>query len=378
MKILIVCPGFSKQNTNLQPWQYFNMIGNALEKLGHYVYYLTNNNQYKNNYIYFPKFRSFPFGVDNRLKKIIVNNKIDLLIWNGGAMDFLYINKVDSLNIPIIFVITLPKYTFGEIKIFYWDLIFKPRFFLHFIIGALLGGKIIGKLLNSKKIKAVIFQSRENKKRFLKNIMFTKGFVIHPTLSPEFEKELSKERKQLQSKKYIVSYFGPLLSQRGVNSLLIAFQKVESANPEAELIIYARMDKIDEHKKNLKKIKSIIQKLKLNNVTLIENPLSVKKLISSISNSNCVCLPFKFVISDAPLILQEVKAVGTPMITSNILGIKEFTTQEDILVDPNNDIAIANGIEEIINRKNNLNIIKFQKFNNFKYQVEQVIENAKK
>ena len=303
MKIAIACADMSPQNTARQPWYYMNCIAGGLSARGHDVWILTDKEtEWQDSVKTFvlENLRSFPWGIDVRASESIKKQSFDVIIWSTGLTDFFYKKKIDILQLPVISVITSPRYSLKELLSFGRSLFHNQKSTKQFFLGSLMSLDKIGKFLEISNLKAVIFECKDT----LKDVNDRKCHVIVPPLPGEFVNILKSTdfKKNVQEKEYFkILYFGPPIEARGIDTLINALHILITRVSNVRLRILSRIE-YPELLRYERKMCDLIRKRNLSSkIDVISGVLKPHKIVDEILTSNVVCLPFKYVISDVPI-----------------------------------------------------------------------------
>lgn len=344
MKLLVACVDMVPENTKRQPWFYMNAIAKGLSKLGYDIWILTDTeadwfDDGKN--IFIKNFRSFPQGVEARLYDLILKEDFDSVIWSTGLTDFLFKNKINVLKIPVVAVVTSPRYFLKELLSNSKDLVLNTEFAKQFLLGPFISRKRMNNFFAIPNLKAVVFECKETLRRYTRDHLDTsKTFVIPPPIPEHFITALNHvevENEIFENQKKKILYFGPPISLRGVDILVQAMSIVVKRIDNVMLYVLSRL----EHPslaQNERRLHSLIKKSKLNcSVDVISGVLQPNEIIGHILSSQVVCLPFKMVVSDVPITVLETLATGIPLITTDVAGVSEFAKNANCTVIPPSD-----------------------------------------
>jgi len=360
MKILVACVDMLPQNFRRQPWYYMNSLAQGLLNRGHDVWILTNkqSNQSKISFpVILENYRYFSVGINKEIIPLIKKEEFDVIIWSLGLTDFFFKNNIDILKIPVIAVVTSPRYFLGELLTLGKEWYYNNWYLRQLALGPFISKRRIKGFLKLSNLKAIVFQCQLTRNRYISGgFGLNKTYIVPPPLPEEFLKVLKGEQTnkfECNKVNFRVLYLGPPLTHRGLDTLIHAMSKVTNQMNNIELYILSRIedDQLlnDEHKmRNLIKKKGIAA-----HTHIISGLLSPEEIAKHILCSDVVCLPFKFVVSDVPLVILETIALGVPIITTERVGVAEFVKDnKGIIVPPGNHEALANSLIHIIkNRK---------------------------
>lgn len=385
MKILVACIDMVLQNTMRQPWYYMNSIINGLFKRGHDVYILTNKENgllNKNKTIILKNFRSFPKGISEDAVDSVKQHNFDVIFWSLGLTDFFFRRKIDIFNIPVIGVVTSPIYFPKELLFLGCDLFYSRNLIKQFFLGTFLTKGRIKNLFSLSNLKAIIFECKGTRDRFIaSDDIAKKAYVVIPPL-PEYYYDLlnSVREKNTEIKKndfFKILFLGPPLFLRGIDTVVRAFKIVHREMKNSKLCILSRVESREmlKHEKRLRAL--IVEENLGESVEIISGMLNKEEIIKHTLSSNVVCLPFKITISDVPMVILEVLATGVPLITTDIAGVGEFLNGSCFIVPKGDSQSIAEKLKHIY--ENKIGRIKDQAYymnQEIGFQIEEVLKRA--
>jgi glycosyltransferase involved in cell wall biosynthesis len=303
--------------------------------------------------IVFKNFRSFPQGIDVRLASLIERQGFDAIIWSTGLTDIFFRNKIDVLKIPVIAVITSPRYflwellSLGEILVSNWEFV-KP-----FFLGPFISKRRIKEFLVTPNLKAIVFECKETLKRYITDgFGKEKTFIIPPSIPGDFLNILNEVKTGENNHKenfFKILYLGSPLNLRGIDTLIEAMDIVVENMNNVKLDILSRIE-YEGLLKYERKMYRLIRRKGLNsNVNIISGVLSHHEIIKHLLSSDLVCLPFKCVVSDVPIAVLEAIAAGIPLITTDVAGVSEFAKNgRCYVVPPKDSKSLAEAIIKVI------------------------------
>jgi len=275
----------------------------------------------------------------------------DVTLWLMGLTSFFQRALYKRLNHPIVALVGSSAYWRYEVlrNVGVSEIIhelgllatsfaetFSPRF-------------LIRKTFNLDSVKLVVTLSRENKKRLELIGVKSHKLVYIPTGVDPYFLQLPSKKEVDQAKieacedyeKFLVTYFGPPLLTRGVDTLFratkFALEKYPFLQPNLRLLILSRAsgEKHEVHEKHMLKL---LDSLNINGVVKFKKGfLSKHDLKSYLTASDLIVLPFKYVLSDAPLGVMEAMSLGKLVLSTNVDGIPELLEDSHGLVIKPND-----------------------------------------
>lgn len=385
MKILVACVDLFKKNVRRQPWHYINSIVQGLKDRRHDVWILTNRPEDGAwNRIVIENFRSFPVGISNNTVQVVKESHFDVIFWSLGLTDFFFKQKIDVFGIPVIGVVTSPRYSLRELLSLGAELVYSRNLINQFLLGTILTGKRVNKLFSLDNLKALIFECKGTQDKFVSDEEINKkSWVIKPPLPVSFLDILNENRKRGNENRnkngtFNVLYLGPPLALRGVDMVVKAFKLFHSKVNNSKLYLLSRIES-KAMLKHDKRLRTLIEREKLEgSLEIVSGMLTQEEILGHILLSNVVCLPFKLTISDVPMVTLEVLATGVPLITTDIAGVGEFSASENcFIVPPGNPEIIAEKLNYIYKNKiGRRDILQQQADTTMNNQLEEILKRA--
>ncbi len=335
---IIICPGFSFDKANLQPWRYFLEFAKAFHKIDNAKTYIVTNikpkdsNNFRLNNLKIIHSKNISIHNQFKLYQEIKALKGDKIFWNITKTSIFYFFTLKKFR-KIYAVVTSPTYSYLEIiRAIKRDVRIKS-------MSSIIFQKIIPNILfkiflNKVLFDAIILQS-------IKNLNFFKSLKLKNQ-----NLKLIKNGINIQDKKYSIKtlksskisnkknfikflYMGSPRKIRGFELMLKSFSESSKKTDQIFLKILARRDKVLE--KN--KIRDLINYYKLSNfVEYTPANLSNDEIREELIKTDVVLLPFILAPSDVPLAVLEAMAYGKLIITSEIDGITELIKGRGILL----------------------------------------------
>lgn len=198
----------------------------------------------------------------------------------------------------------------------------------------------------AKKAKYIITISKENEKLveeiypFAKTIRIPNGYNDEVFYKEELDKnEVLKELGINKSYKNIVSFAGKFTHFKGIDIILKAAKEYQ--NGDTATILAGNGELFEE-------MKELAKKLELNNIYFLGNkPHDVLRKLYNIADVSLV--PSR---KEAfGLVVIEAMACGAPVIGTNDGGIRDIITKDTgILINPEDEKALASNIKKILNK----------------------------
>lgn len=172
---------------------------------------------------------------------------------------------------------------------------------------------------------------------------------------------LSKSDRFPKSEEIKFIYFGSLKAIRGFNTLIKSIDLVLKNHSNISFTFLAR----GASKEEIDLITNQYTFLKSKYVNFIGGWLEKSEVFDKVNKSDVAILPFVLVPSDVPIAILEAMALGKPIITSNIAGLKYIVEDCGLLSKPGNSIDLADQIIKMVQnhelrenfKKNSINYI---------------------
>ena len=353
MKIAVACVEMRPETSRRQPWFYMQAIAHALVAGGHQVTILTNRPARSNEgpaMLVIPQFRSFPAGIAPELGQLLEKHRFDKIFWATGLSDFWFRRQIDRLVIPVVAVMTCRRYSLTDLARLPGDLLGNFHLTKSLWLGTALSRRRIADFWDHPNLERVVFQCRETRNSYLLSGDSAKAIVISPPLPQPFTAALttglSRDRVPLRRRGKIV-YYGPPLSLRGLDTTLAAMAiLVRQGGPAARLTILARIDAAHHRRK----LSRQIDRYRLRDqVEISTEILPAATLVEHLLSAEIICLPFKIVISDMPIVVIEALAGGATVITTQVAGGADYVHYPNChLVPANAPLRLAAMIARIL------------------------------
>jgi glycosyltransferase involved in cell wall biosynthesis len=189
--------------------------------------------------------------------------------------------------------------------------------------------KIWGKNL-IKNSDALIAGSKFTEDEIRKNLNCKKDIHIIP-----YGVDTSLFRPLNLKKEKTILSVGRLTPEKGFKYLIEAFRIISKKHPEYKLVIVGTGPELE----NLKKISNNL------NVEFLHN-VKDQELVELYNKSALFALPS--MLEGFGLVVLEALSCGLPIVATNVGAIKEIVGESGVVVEPENSIKLAKGIERVI------------------------------
>jgi len=214
------------------------------------------------------------------------------------------------------------------------------------------------KLLTKKFVKIVptAFVTNRMEKELLKKRYGLNSYVLPhgvdeiyfrlPNMSKHFREKFGVDGR-------IVGYISRIHPAKGLDLLIKAFAKISNLDNDLVLVIAGKGDI-----KYLKKCLNIARKIDIADRVKYVGYLSEEDKIGLIDASEVIVLPSKFAGESFPLIVEEVKARGKPLVVTNYgtLPFRVKNMVEGVIVNANPN-SLAKGIKHALNNIDSFKIV---------------------
>jgi len=346
LRIALIAFNYRVENLRLLPWRYIHEVSKQLLKLNHEMVVITDGYPElprKNSIENVPVIRlrhvkHFPPRDFDEIAATVARIDPDVVLWLMGLTSFFQRRLFERLEYPIVALVESPVHWRHEIlrNIGITEISREAGLLTTSLAGSFFPRFFIRETFNSESIRKVIAVSRENKNRLkLIGVDSHKLVYIPPGVDPNSlqapsRKEVYKARNDasVDHDQFLVTYFGPPLSIRGVNTLIRATKFVLEKAPylryHLRVLILSRRrgSEYDAHEKRLLKL---IGRFDLDRIVRLKSGFqSEDKVKAFIAASDLVALPFRHVISEVPLAVMEALALGKPVLSTKVDGIPEL------------------------------------------------------
>jgi glycosyltransferase involved in cell wall biosynthesis len=202
------------------------------------------------------------------------------------------------------------------------------------------------KLLNARFVRCISFYSRSQLFRLIPYNFWSKIHIVRCGL---FEHEFQATTTSKNDKKQLLCV-GRLSSNKGQAVLIKSANILREKGLIFEINFLGGGD-------DLKLLESLVTELGLDSFIKLIGPVGHDKVKEYLLNSDLFILPS--FAEGIPVALMEAMAAGVPVISTNITGIPELIEHgvDGLLVQPSNEIQLADAIELILKKKIDIDLI---------------------
>ena len=199
-------------------------------------------------------------------------------------------------------------------------------------------------MLNSRLFKTkYIFQNEHDSKdlNIKTNYTIIRGSAVNEEL---FYPSKTSVKKDLQSSSYNLLFVSRLLKSKGLSNLVNALIHLrENEQIKVNLVIAGWIDDQNPESYSNNQLNDLI------NHSFI-NFLGQREDIPELIRNSDICVLPTYYREGTPRFLLEAMACGKPIITCKMPGCSHLVEDNGVLVQPNNDLDLANGIKIVINK----------------------------
>lgn len=354
MRVAVVTFGYSSQNIRLLPWRYLHEVAKHLLKLDQEVVVITDGYPTlprKDEIAGVPVIRlrhikPFPPCNFDEIAETLARVDPDAVLWLMGLTSFFQKKLYERLRYTIVAVIGSPVYSIVEIlrNLNGIDIVQNARVLITSFIEALIPRRLVRNTFNSNAIKTIVTMSERNRERLGEiGVKSDKLNCVLPGIDvfflerPSFE-EIRNLRNEIcgdLSNCFLLTYIGPPLSIRGIDTFLLALRLTleKGFMPSCFRVLILSREMGKEYRFQEERMLGLVSNFGLSKVVKIKRGFLDKDEVKlHLAASDLVVLPFKHVISDTPISILESMSLGVPVLSTYIDGIPEWLEDERGLI----------------------------------------------
>jgi phosphatidylinositol alpha-1,6-mannosyltransferase len=353
MKICILCFNFREGNLRKQPWCYVYQIAKGLTERGIDTCVITTGKDTTIERIRVRGVHSLDsifLGESDDVIRVLDEEEPNLVVKLMGTTSFLKIRR--RIFRPVVGILTSPIYTVREVmSVGVGEFIRHGNYLWIHLVGSLIPHALFRR--SGSNYETIVVLSEKNRNRLVETGITTNLVTIPPGID-SFDLELPSQESVKKIRTTVnpeglplILYFTSPLTVRGTDVLVKAFARVKETIP-AKLVFLSRMD-YPELNKDINYLKTLAaQKGVIDSVEFITQTLSRNEVKEYLVAADVICLPFKLVLSDAPISILEAMALRRPVISTDIAGIPEMLGDDGHLIGQNDISALAERIHLIL------------------------------
>ncbi len=365
--VCLVSPGLNNENLLLQPWRYLYEVGRQLDQLGYAVTLISDGGKIVQreslNGLPIRRLHDvhvFPILPAEALESVLNEIDPDLVLLHVGLTSFLHQGFRLWRRRPTIGIFTSPLYTPAQmLRIGLARLWHERSLTVIHLLGALAPRWLLRRNMQRSGLLGLVVLTQTTRQQLVKQGLWQKRIEVIPpgvdevwsNLNPE---EALHKRQSLgyTSKDIVVGYFGSPTTLRGLPLLIRAVDQARRKLPSIKLLVLSRRhpDEMKRESYRLQRELNVGGREKY--IHVVDSFLTQDDLVQYVACCNLVALPFELVPSDAPLSLLEVKALGVPLVTTDIACLPELASGSiHYLVPPSNTNELADSLLRFVNDK---------------------------
>ena len=354
MNVVVVCFGFEPSNLKKQPWRYVHELISALPSKGFELTVVSDVVRTDTKGIEVKSVNKILglAGPTEELINAIRQENPDIVVSLVGSSSFARTKTVASvIDKPTIGIVGGPLYSPGEMLNVGMRELYRNRQYLsaHFI-GSLVPEWLIRK--HASAYDHLITLTETCRTRLKETGVASDLSTIPPGINdfdlecPDSE-EISSIRQEINPEGVpTILYFTSPLTIRGTDLLIKSFAEVRQSHP-CNLVVLSRQDS-----GGLTEEEDLLRKLALDHSVagsfeIIPRNLSPDGVKAHIAAADIIALPFKIVVASVPISILESMSMGRPVITTDILGIPEIISGQQ-LVEPCNRSSLSATLESFV------------------------------
>jgi len=147
---------------------------------------------------------------------------------------------------------------------------------------------------------------------------------------------------------FVVGYFGPPATLRGLSRLLQALSLLSSTQPSVRALILCR-ERGDRARTGESWVEDVAGRLGIGHRThVVRGFLAQGDLRHALAACDAIALPFEIVPSDVPLSVLETMALGLPLVTTSIACLPELVPHGvGLIITPGQPEVLAGAIHTL-------------------------------
>jgi glycosyltransferase involved in cell wall biosynthesis len=345
MRVCLVSSGLEERHRRLQPWHYLFGAALTLQRSGHDVCLVSDgyprlsrrSNLADLPMVRFAKLQNSPWHGSLSLSHALADLRPEIVLWHLGLTSFLRPGILKQIKIPVMGVFTSPIYQPRELlRLGLPRLMQGHRLSAIHLLGLLVPEILLRRPLEQGQIDQVVVECKTTRDRLIqRGVPEDYVHIIRPDIDPAwFETEmLPAERTRSRGEMgfptgaFVVGYFGPPTSLRGLPNLIKAIAMAQEKDPRIRLLVLSRR-RDSELCAEYRAVGRLMKRLGVERwAHTVTGFLPLRQLVRTIAVCDVVALPFDLVPSDVPLSVLEAMALGIPVITTQVACVPELLAE---------------------------------------------------
>jgi len=377
--ICLISGGIIEQNVCLQPWRYLHEVSCQLIQQNHQVTILSDgleSHPPNDTVATLPIQRLESIGsprvnlstlvgtkhsTNKELTAAIQDIDPDIILWHINITSLLHQQISGWPGIPIIGILTSPFYNFADLQRIGLNKIIKSRDLsaMH-IAGTLLPKQFMESAINSDTFDKIVVQTQTTRNKLIAhNVDETQIIVISPGVDQSWFRSADESIRTTSNKAIeenrqtlgyspddkVVLYYGSASPCNGLHTLIRAVEIAREQDESIRLLILSCYH-TDQLMSEDEELQTFLNGSNMQQYTqFVDGFLEPETLVEFVSSADVVALPFEFISSDAPLTLLESKALGKPIVTTNVACLPELVAgSSHYIAEPSDPISLAQAL----------------------------------
>lgn len=316
-RVAIVAFGFASDRLTRQPWWSVDLLAHRLRAEGRQVLVLTDAPDP-------PRARAYEVmggvalprrgGFDEMVVEMFGALAPERLYVLGGLTELARLRRC-RLGVPVTYLLASPRLWLRELGIpppWAWQS--EGRCLLQALAGALIPAAWLRWRLRAAGIDQLYYLSPETRFRlWWRGLPW--GELLHPAL------DRPRPLRAGSAGEPVITYLGPPLYARGADLAVSIFERASSLGLRGRLRLLLRPDDPAALRRFLGRIeRSPVRR----NISVTTHHLTRREREAALAASDVILLPFRFPVSEAPLVLFEAARSGRPLLALDRVGIGAY------------------------------------------------------
>lgn len=381
--VCLISSGMIEKNIRLQPWRYLHEVAQRLIQQGHQVTVLSDGlgsypahdvvaglpirrlQSIGRPRVHLSRLIGGRHGSNKALTSAIQSSDPDIILWHVGITSFLHQQISGWPDVPVVGILTSPMYEFADLRRIGLRKIVKNRDLsaMH-VAGTLLPSQVVESAINSGKLEKIIVQTQTMRKQLVaQDIDQSRIAVIEPGIDKEWFRSAPDSKQALPCPKInenrqtlgyapsnkVILYYGSPAPLRGLHTLIRAVEMAHEQDESIRLLVLSRRH-ADQLMGEDEELRTLLSRGDIQEYTqIVDGFLEPETLVEFVATADVVALPFELVPSDAPLSLLESKALGKPIVTTNLACLPELAAGgTHYIAEPSDPVSLAQALLQAV------------------------------
>lgn len=354
--ITLICGGLRLNNLLLQPWRYLFEVMEQLQHLGHPVTLISDGQTLVNDSIGIGEIllnstRNPKWKANQTLGKTVRDINSDVVLWHVGLTSFIHQKFNNFLGKPALGIFTSPIHLRKDlVRLGLSKLVSGYPLCAIPFLGNVIPVPLLRRWMRNAGLDGLVVQTETTSLILRERQLWTRPIhIIQPGVDDVWLNNHSETSVEVRKacgfakEDIVVVFFGPPTPLRGLPTLMKAFTMARRFEEKLKLLVLSRNMKKSFGAGKTSAVRSDGPD-HISGIHLVDGFLSPAKLASFVAASDVVALPFELVPSDAPLSLLEARALGKPLVTTNVACLPELAGDNALLVPPGDPTELAKAL----------------------------------